>query len=31
MTPPEFIGFGLSQRTLSQFTESGWKPLESFR
>lgn len=28
MAPPEFIGFGLSQRTLGQFTES-WKQLES--
>jgi transaldolase len=27
MAPSEFIGFGLSQRTLGQFTES-WKLLE---
>jgi len=27
MTPAEFIGYGLSQRTLAQFTES-WKQLE---
>ena len=30
MTPSEFIGFGLTQRTLSQFTEA-WKQLESYR
>ena len=29
MTPAEFASFGLSQRTLSQFTEIGWKPLET--
>ncbi len=28
MTPTEFITFGLTQRTLSQFTEVGWKELE---
>jgi len=28
MTPAEFLGFGLSQRTLGQFIES-WKQLES--
>ena len=31
MTPAEFVAFGLTQRTLSQFTESGWKPLETYR
>lgn len=31
MAPSEFLRFGLTQRTLSQFTEVGWKPLESFR
>jgi transaldolase len=28
MTPTEFITFGVTQRTLSQFTEVGWKELE---
>lgn len=31
MTPDEFMSFGTTQRTLSQFTEIGWKELESFR
>jgi transaldolase len=31
MTPAEFVTFGLTQRTLSQFTEIGWKPLETYR
>ena len=31
MTPAEFIEFGLTQRTLSQFSEAGWKQLESCR
>jgi transaldolase len=31
MTPAEFVGFGATQRTLSQFCESGWKLMESFR
>jgi transaldolase len=30
MTPAEFISFGLTQRTLSQFSES-WKQLEGYR
>jgi transaldolase len=30
MRPAEFMAFGLTQRTLSQFCESGWKPIESF-
>lgn len=31
MKPEEFITFGLSQRTLSQFLECGWKSLEAYR
>jgi transaldolase len=31
MRPDEFMAFGLTQRTLGQFCESGWKPMESFR
>jgi transaldolase len=31
MEPREFMAFGLTQRTLSQFSESGWKPMESYR
>jgi transaldolase len=31
MDPSEFIGFGPTQRTLSQFSEVGWKLMESFR
>ncbi len=30
MTPSEFISYGVTQRTLSQFYESGWKRLEAF-
>jgi transaldolase len=30
MKPEEFITFGLSQRTLSQFLEVGWKSLEAY-
>jgi transaldolase len=29
MTPQEFVGFGATQRTLSQFSEVGWKLMES--
>ena len=29
MTPGDFIGFGATQRTLSQFAEIGWKLMES--
>jgi transaldolase len=29
MPPSDFAAFGLTQRTLSQFTEIGWKPLET--
>lgn len=31
MQPEEFMGFGLTQRTLTQFVESGWRLLESFQ
>jgi len=31
MSPNDFITFGVTQRTLSQFYEAGWKLLESFR
>ncbi|MBZ5621623.1 MAG: hypothetical protein LAQ69_23270 [Acidobacteriia bacterium] len=31
MAPGEFIGFGATQRTLGQFSEMGWKPMETFR
>jgi transaldolase len=31
MPPSEFVAFGTTQRTLSQFTEIGWKELESYR
>lgn len=31
MMPGEFMAFGLTQRTLSQFIECGWKLLESCR
>ena len=30
MTPEEFITYGATQRTLTQFAEIGWKQLESF-
>ena len=29
MAPNDFIGFGATQRTLSQFSEVGWKLMES--
>ena len=29
LDPTEFAAFGLTQRTLSQFSEIGWKPLET--
>jgi len=29
MQPEEFITYGVTQRTLTQFVESGWKLLES--
>jgi transaldolase len=31
MQPSEFVTFGATQRTLSQFSEVGWKPMENFR
>lgn len=31
MASSEFIGYGATQRTLSQFCEVGWKPMESYR
>ncbi len=31
MSPEEFLAYGLTQRTLSQFVEAGWKPLEEIR
>ena len=31
MTPEEYIAYGATQRTLSQFSEAGWKLLESLR
>jgi transaldolase len=31
MTPLEFIAYGATQRTLSQFTEAGWGLIESFQ
>jgi transaldolase len=31
MTPAEFMSFGATQRTLSQFCEVGWKLMESYR
>jgi transaldolase len=31
MTPSEFIGYGVTQRTLCQFSEVGWKLLENLR
>jgi len=31
MTPGEFIGYGATQRTLSQFVEAGWRLMETYR
>ena len=31
MEPADFITYGVTQRTLSQFIESGWKLMENFR
>jgi transaldolase len=31
MAPSEFVGFGATQRTLSQFAEVGWRLMENFR
>jgi transaldolase len=30
MTPNEFLGYGVTQRTLSQFIEAGWRLIENF-
>jgi transaldolase len=30
MTPQEFIAYGVTQKTLAQFYETGWKRLENF-
>jgi transaldolase len=30
LQPAEFAAFGLTQRTLSQFIETGWSPLETY-
>jgi transaldolase len=29
MQPSDFIGYGATQRTLSQFSEAGWRLLEA--
>ena len=31
MKPDQFLSFGLTQRTLSQFIEAGWSPLQTFK
>jgi transaldolase len=31
MAPAEFVGFGATQRTLSQFSEAGWRLMETYR
>jgi transaldolase len=31
MKPTEFLTYGVTQRTLSQFLESGWKLMENFK
>jgi len=31
MKPADFISYGVTQRTLSQFVEAGWKLLEGFK
>ena len=31
MAPSDFVGFGVTQRTLAQFSEVGWKLLENYR
>jgi len=31
MTPGDFISFGVTQRTLCQFIEAGWKLLEGVK
>jgi transaldolase len=31
MSAEEFIGYGVTQRTLSFFVEAGWKPMEGYK
>jgi hypothetical protein len=31
MKPEDFVAFGATQRTLSQFSEVGWKPMENYK
>lgn len=31
LSEKEMVTFGLTQRTLAQFVETGWKPLEQFQ
>jgi transaldolase len=31
MTPADFMGFGVTQRTLGQFVEAGWRLMENYR
>lgn len=31
MSPKDFIAYGVTQKTLSQFYEIGWKPLQNFQ
>ena len=31
MPPSQFVAFGATQRTLSQFIEAGWKLMENYR
>jgi transaldolase len=31
MAPEDFISYGVTQRTLCQFADAGWKLLESLR
>jgi len=31
MRPEEFVSFGVTQRTLGQFYDAGWKLMETFK
>jgi hypothetical protein len=31
MRPEEFVSYGVTQRTLCQFSEAGWKLLETLQ
>lgn len=31
LSEKEMVAFGVTQRTLAQFVETGWKPLEQFQ